>query len=558
MPSAENAPFTGARLLVAQLALHGVDRIFCVPGESYLAVLDALVDVPQIAVVTCRQEGGAAMMAEAYGKLTGRPGIAFVTRGPGATNASAGVHVAHQDSTPLILFIGQIERAATGRGAFQEVDYSAMFGPLAKWAAQIEDGARIPELVSRAFHTATAGRPGPVVLALPEDMLMDGVEPQAARPYRAAQAHLAPEDAQEIGGALAAAQRPVVIVGGGGWSQAASADAGAFAQAWDLPLIAAFRCNDYIDNAHPNYVGNLGLGPNPDLVAAVRGADLILAVGARFGEVTSAGYGLLAIPDPAQNLIQIHAEPAELGRIYQPDLAYVANATSSFARLKALEAPVARPWAGAREALRSSFLAWTTPPAIPGALQMGAVMEVLRARLPADAILANGAGNFAIWPNRFHRYCGFGTMLAPTSGSMGYGLPAAVAAKLQFPDRTVVAFVGDGDFLMTGQELATAMKEDAAIVVLLVNNGMYGTIRMHQEREYPRRVSATTLANPDFVQYARAFGAYGERVERTEEFEPALDRALACGRSAILELMLDPDVLSPTLTISALRAKAGA
>jgi acetolactate synthase-1/2/3 large subunit len=544
---------TAAQLLVAQLQHNGVERIFCVPGESFLHILDALLDFPEIAVVTCRHEGAAAMMAEAYGKLTGKPGIAFVTRGPGATNASAGVHVAHQDSTPLILFIGHVECGAIGREAFQEIDYTSMFASFSKASLTLMDGARTAEIVNRAFALAAAGRPGPVVIALPEDVLEQSVDggpaplspPQTSTP--------SPESLEAIGAEIAKATRPLLIVGGGGWSRQGWEDIARFAAAWDLPVVASFRRQDHVDNDLGNYVGNLGLGANPALAEAVAEADLIVALGTRLGEVTSNGYSLLAVPDPRQRLCHIHPDPAEIGRVYRADIGLVSGSAAAASGLNELAPPAERPWRERTATLRQAYLDWTTPPPIPGTLQLGEVLTQLRDSLPPDAVITNGAGNFAIWPNRYYRYRRYGTMLAPTSGSMGYGIPAAIAAKLQHPERTVIAFAGDGDFLMTGQELATAARYGAGIVVLLINNGMYGTIRMHQEQTFPGRESATALTNPDFVKLAESYGAFGARVRRTEEFAPAFAAALACGRAAVIELITDPDVISPTMTISKMR-----
>ena len=545
---------TAARSLVAELARHGVDRIFCVPGESFLSVLDALVDHPTIRVVTCRHEGGAAMMAEAWGKLTGRPGVVFATRAPGATNASAGIHVARQDSTPMILFVGQIARDTREREAFQEIDLRATFSSLAKWATEIDLAARVPEIVARAFQTATSGRPGPVVVGLPEDMLEEEIAAPAAHRYQPSQARMTTDDAKAVTDALGSAKNPVMIVGGGGWSADAARLARRFSEAWKIPAVATFRCQDYIDNRSDSYIGNLGLGANPGLVAAIRDSDLVLAIGTRLEDVSTNSYSLFGIPLPEQRLIHVHADAGELGRVYQPWLGIVSSAHAALLHL-AETAPRARPgWHERTQALRQGYLAWTTPPAIPGPLQMGAIVSYLRDRLPDDATITNGAGNFAIWPNRFFRYHDFGSMLAPTSGSMGYAVPSAVAAKLAFPERIVVAFTGDGDFLMTGQELATAAREQSPVIVIVVNNGMYGTIRMHQEMHFPGRVSATTLTNPDFVKLAEAYGAMGERITHTEQFASAFEAALSCGRSALLELVLDPDIITPTQTITALRA----
>lgn len=558
MTAAPDSKRSAARLLVEQLQTHGVERIFCVPGESYLAVLDALVDAPEIQLVTCRHEGAATMMADAYGRLTGRPGIAFVTRGPGATNAAAGVLVAYQDSTPLILFIGDVERATTKREGFQEIDFETMFQPFSKFAAQITDGQRIPEFVGRAFYTATAGRPGPVVLTLPEDMLHEAVEPRPVRPYHPVIATPARETVEIIDRHLAQAARPVIILGGGGWNAQAATTLQNYAEARNVPVITSFRCMDYIDNESRAYIGNLGLGTNPALLRAVREADLILLLGGRLSEISSNGFKLLDLPAPAQTMIHIHADPQELGRIYQPALAVNASAAATANALAAL--PPAGPPADPQRlaALRDNYLAWTTPGPVYGDVQMGEIMLWLRDRLPPDAILTNGAGNFAIWPNRFHRYRGYGTQLAPRSGSMGYGVPAAIAAKMTHPDRLVVCFAGDGDFMMTGAELATAMMQGVAVIVILLNNGMYGTIRMHQEREYPTRVSATTLQNPDFVQLAQAFGAHAERVTKTAAFAMAFERAVASNRAAVIELVIPPELISPSETITSLRAKAKA
>mgnify|MGYP002402417773 CR=1 FL=1 len=547
---------TAAQSLVRQLQINGVERVFCVPGESYLAVLDALCDAPEIQVVTCRHEGGATMMAEAYGKLTGKPGIAFVTRGPGATNASAGIHVAHQDSTPLILFVGDVERQGIHRDCFQEIDFETMFKPITKWVMQIEDGNRMPELVSRAFHTATAGRPGPVVLSLHEDMLTETVKVAPARAWAPINAAPSAEAVQAVADKIAAARQPVIVTGGGGWSKAASAAIQHFAESWELPVVNSFRCQDFVDNRSPSYIGNLGLGANPALLRLIEESDLLVLIGARFGEITSNSYTLLDIPTPRQEVIHIHADPEELGRIYQPVLGINCDSTSMAKALAAFPAPASRPWAAALPGQRENYLAWTTPGKVHGDVQMGEIMTWLRETLPENAIVTNGAGNFAIWPNRFYRYRGYGTMLAPRSGSMGYGLPAAISAKLAHPDRDVVCFAGDGDFMMTGNELATAVMYNVPVITIILNNSLYGTIRMHQERHYPFRISATELRNPDFAALAKSYGAHGEKVTRTEEFFPAFERARASGLPAVIEVVIEPELLSPTETISSLRAKA--
>ncbi|CAM2930163.1 thiamine pyrophosphate-binding protein [Methylobacterium mesophilicum] len=543
---------TGAQVLVDQLLVQGVERVTCVPGESYLAVLDALRD-SGIDVLVCRQEGGAAIMAEAAGKLTGRPGICFVTRGPGATNASAGVHIARQDSTPMILFVGQIGRAMRGREAFQEVDYRQMFGGLAKWAVEIDDAARIPEILARAFRVALQGRPGPVVIALPEDMLDDVAAVADAPRVVPAEPAPSPEDVERLRTMLAAARRPVVLLGGARWTESARAALAAWAERHDVPVAVSFRRANLFDADHPNFAGELGIGPNPDLLARIKGSDLLLMVGGRLSEMPAQSYGLLGIPDPGLPLVHIHPDPEELGRVYQPALAIQASPGAFCAALPGYDAPAA----GRAAEAHASYRAWSeTPAPKPGAFQYGQAITWLRERLPRDAVICNGAGNFATWIHRYYRFRAFGTQLAPTSGSMGYGLPAAVMAKRSLPDRIVVALAGDGDVMMTVQEFATAVQYGIAIVIVVLDNGMYGTIRMHQEREYPGRVSATELRNPDFAALARSCGGHGERVERTEEFAPAFERSLAAGLPAMIHCLVDPEALTPTMTLAAIRAKA--
>jgi acetolactate synthase-1/2/3 large subunit len=550
-------PRTGGRVLVDQLAIQGVARVFCVPGESYLAALDALHDTPEIALTVCRQEGGAAMMADAHAKLTGRPGVCFVTRGPGACNAASGVHVAFQDSTPMVLLIGQVGRAMRDREAFQEIDFRTMYGELAKWVAQVDDPARLPEYLSRAFHVAQQGRPGPVVLALPEDVLSESVETPDARPARPAVGRPGAAEMAELRDRLSRAERPLAILGGGGWSAEAKADFEAFAHANELPVACAFRCQDYFDNTHACYAGDIGLGVNPALARRVREADLLLVVGARMGEATSSGYTLLDVPTPTQALVHVHPGAEELGRVYQPTLAIQAATPAFAAAARALEPVNAPPYAGVRESARQDYLAWTTPPAAKastGTVEMAQAIADLRDRLPGDAMICNGAGNYAAWVHRYYRYRSYRSQLAPTSGSMGYGVPAAVAAKLAAPERPVIAFAGDGCFQMTGQELATAVQYDAAIVVIVVNNSSYGTIRMHQERQYPHRVTGTDLRNPDFAALARAHGAHGELVSDQASFAPALARALSAGGPALIEVRTDLEQISPAKTITDLRA----
>jgi acetolactate synthase-1/2/3 large subunit len=549
----------GGRILVDQLVVHGVEHLFCVPGESYLAVLDALHDSP-IAVTVCRQEGGAAMMAEAHGKLTGRPGICCVTRGPGATNASAGLHIAMQDSAPMILFVGQIDRSMREREAFQELDYRAVFGTMVKWATEIEEAARIPEIVSRAFHVATSGRPGPVVIALPEDMLTEAAGVADAPRYEPVETHPSLAQMAELQKLLWGVGNPIAILGGARWSEQAVQRFTRFADRFRLPVVASFRRQMLFANDHASYAGDLGLGVNPKLLARIKAADLVLVVGGRLSEIPSQSFTLFEIPAPRQRMVHVYPDPSELGRIYRPHLAINASPTAFAALLEGVEAPATIPWAEATRAAHEGYLAWSDPARIahPGRLQMGEVMRFLGGRLPPDAILCNGAGNFATWLHRFYRYPRYGTQLAPTSGSMGYSIPSAVGGKRLHPERMVVAFAGDGDFLMNGQEFATAVQYDLPIIVVLVDNGMYGTIRMHQERDYPGRVSGTMLRNPDFAAYARAFGGHGERVETTEEFAPAFERAVASGRPAILHCLLDPEAITPTTTIAAIRDKARA
>jgi acetolactate synthase-1/2/3 large subunit len=531
---------TGGQILIDQLVVQGVERVTCVPGESYLAALDALHDSP-IDVVICRAEGGAAMMAEAYGKLTGRPGICFVTRGPGATNASHGVHIAMQDSTPMILFVGQVDTGMRDREAFQEVDYKAVFGTLAKWVVEIDRPDRIPELVARAFRIAMQGRPGPVVISLPENMLTEQAAAVDAPRVEPAKAWPAPADIATLGDMLAAAKRPIVILGGSGWDADGCAAIARFAERFDLPVATSFRRASLFPAEHPNYAGDLGIGPDARLKARVTNADLILLVGGRMSEMPSSSYTLFEIPLPQQALVHVHPGAEELGRIYQPQLAIQASPVAFAAALDTLT-PVAAPaWSGEATKAHDDYLDWTaTPRTLPGDFQYGAVVAWLRDRLPKDAIVCNGAGNYAGWLHRFHRFHTFAAQLAPTSGSMGYGVPAAVIAKRQHPGRVVVAFAGDGCFLMNGQEFATAVQYAAAIIVIIVDNSQYGTIRMHQERDYPGRVVGTQLQNPDFALYAKAFGGHGERVARTEEFAPAFERALASGKPAILHCLLDP------------------
>ena len=546
---------TGGQLIVDALEANGVERLFCVPGESYLAVLDALHDSP-IQTIVCRQEGGAAMMADCEGRLTGKPGICFVTRGPGATNASAGVHISRQDSTPMILFIGQIARGIKEREAFQEVDYKAFYGSIAKWVVEIDDARRIPELVTRAFAVATSGRPGPVVISLPEDMLTDEVEAPKPLPWTPVETRPGEPEMAALRDLLEKAERPFVILGGTRWTEQSVGQMCTALERWSLPVGCSFRRQALCDQLHPNYAGDVGIGVNPKLGSYIKQADLVLLVGCRFGEMPSSDYTLLKSPYPDQKLVHIYPDPEELGRVFRPTVAINATPAAfaeAFSHIMPSRTPV---WANRTEELHQSYLEWSTPPATgPGKLLMGPIMAHLETVLPEDAIICNGAGNFATWMHRFHRHRRFNTQAAPTSGSMGYGMPAGVGAKAVFPEREVIVWAGDGDFLMHGQEFATAVQYDLPVIVVILNNGIYGTIRMHQEREYPGRVSGTTLRNPDFAAYAVAFGGHGETVSETSEFAPAFERARKSGKPAIIEVKLDPEAITPARTLTDIREK---
>ena len=548
---------TGGQLIVEALKANGVERISCVPGESFLAVLDALHD-SDIKVVVCRQEGGAAMMADAWGRLTGEPGICMVTRGPGATNASAGLHIARQDSIPMILFIGQVQRDAREREAFQEVEFRRAFTEFAKWVGEIDDAARIPEFVTRAFAVATSGRPGPVVLTLPEDMLRDEVEVPEAKPYTPVAAHPGSSQLADLHRRLIAAERPLVILGGTRWDEEAVDGIRQFAERFKLPIGCSFRRQMLFDHLHPNYAGDVGIGINPALAKEIKEADLLILLGGRLSEMPSSGYTLLDIPYPRQQLVHVYPDPSELGRVYRPDLAICASPTDFVAALADLDAPGEIHWAERTERMHAAYLAWSkTPEKSPGSVHMGRIMDWIEANTANDAIFTNGAGNYATWLHRFHRFRRFNTQAAPASGSMGYGLPAAVAAKQLFPEREVICFAGDGCFMMHGQEFATAVQYGLPLIALVINNGMYGTIRMHQEREYPGRVSATALTNPDFAALARAYGGHGETVRTTEEFGPAFERARASGKPAIIEIALDPEAITPSRTLTEIAQTKG-
>lgn len=543
----------GGRILADALKANGVERVFSVPGESFLAALDGLYDLG-IPNVVCRHEGGAAMMAEAQGKLTGRPGIAFVTRGPGATNASAGVHVARQDSTPMILFVGQIARADRDREAFQEVDYRAMFGGLAKWVAEIDQTDRIPEYVSRAFHLAQSGRPGPVVLALPEDMLSARADIPDRAPARAPLRDVAPASIDAIVAALAGAERPLVVPGGSVWDQRAADDLARFAEGWGLPVAVPFRRQDHMDNRHPNYVGDLGVGMNPALGQALTQADVILSLGSRLGDTLTNGYALMDPTRPGPRVVHVYPDPDEIGHLWTPDPGLAACPRAVLAALA--DRPAPRRWDDWTADLRGRYLDWRRPRPTPGAVRMERVIHWLSDNLPEDAITTNGAGNYAAFLHRYFQWKRAGTQLAPTCGSMGYGMPAAISAKIAQPERVVVCLAGDGCVQMTVNELSTAAQNGAAVIVVVANNGRYGTIRMHQEKHFPGRVSGTDLANPDYAALARAYGGHGEVVTDDAAFGEAFARARAAGTLAVIELRLDPEALTTGATLSETRAAA--
>ncbi|MGA0539575.1 thiamine pyrophosphate-binding protein [Neotabrizicola sp. VNH66] len=548
----------GGQILVDHLKAYGVTRVFSVPGESFLAALDGLY-ASGIENVVCRHEGGAAMMAEAAGKLTGQPGICFVTRGPGATNASAGVHVARQDSTPMILFVGQIDRSHRDREAFQEVDYRAMFGPLAKWAAEVDDIARLPEYISRAFHIATSGRPGPVVLALPEDMLSSRADVADLPPPAPVPPAVSAAQVQAVTDMLATAERPLLVVGGSLWSAEAAADLQRFAESWGLPVAVSFRRQGHFDNRHPAYAGDLGVGMNPALGRRLQDCDLLIALGCRISDSMTRSYELMTPAAPGRRIIHIHPDADELGRVWRPDLGIAVPAAQMAAALAAApSADTKARWQAWTAAARAEYEAWQTPRPTPGAVQMEQVIRWLSENLPEDAVLTNGAGNYAAFLHRYFRFKGWATQAAPTSGSMGYGFPAAVSASLLSPGRVVVCLAGDGCFQMTLNEMSTAVQHGATPIVVVANNGHYGTIRMHQERHYPGRTSGTILANPDFAALARAYGGHGETVTETAGFAEAFARARASGLPAVIELRLDPEALTASATLSEIRAAAEA
>jgi acetolactate synthase-1/2/3 large subunit len=549
---------SGGRILAHQLALHGADTVFAVPGESYLDLLDGLYDVrDQVRLITCRFEAGAVNMAEAYGKLTGKPGVAIVTRGPGACHAAIGVHTAQQDSTPLILLIGQIPSDEMDRDSFQEIDYRKMFGSIAKWCTQIDDAARIPEIMHRAFHVAVSGRPGPVVIALPEDMQLEKLSIDQGRPYQAPVAWCDPGQVAEMRARLAKAKRPLMLLGGNAfWTDQGRADIRAFAEANRLPVAVGFRRQAAFDGTSPSFVGDIGVGPDPSLVAKAREADFILAVGTRLSESVTQGYTLFDLPRPSQTIVQVFPDPAELARVFQVDLAIAADVNLFAATARALPAVESGGWAKWTAELRSLREAGREPPNYPGPLNLAICMRELEKMLPEDCVLTTDAGNFAGWATRFLNLGPRQRYIGPSNGAMGYGVPAVIAAKVMQPDRLGLCFVGDGGFLMTGQEIATAFHHGVNPIVFVFNNQMYGTIRMHQERDYPHRVSGTTLTNPDFQKFIEAFGGHGEIVTATAEFRPAFERAVASGKPALIELRVDPDQLGTRASISGLRARA--
>ena len=545
---------SGGQVLVDQLRIHGVDTVFCVPGESYLTVIDALHDAQnEIKTVACRQEGGATNMAEAYGKLTGKPGVAMVTRGPGACNGSIGVHTAMQDSTPMVIFIGQVARDQEYREAFQEVDYHKFYGAICKEVVQIDSADRVPELVSQAFHVAASGRSGPVAVSIPEDMQRDMVDVGDARPFQTVRPEVGPKAMGAFRGHLASADRPLMILGGAGWSEQACSDIKAFAEANVIPVAASFRCQDLFNNMHANYVGELGTSASPKLAQRVKDADLLIVVGSRLGEMTSGGYSLVNLPVPQQKLVHIYMDSSEMGRIYEPDLAIVGSMESFAAAARDMEPVACGKWGDWMRQAHQDYLDNLEPSLEMSGVDMHEVMNILNAKLPDDAIITNDAGNFSGWAQRFYRYRGFRTQLGPTSGAMGYGIPAAISARLVRPGTPVVCFVGDGGAMMSGQEVATAVQYGSDPIILVINNNSYGTIRMHQERDYPDRSLATALVNPDYAKWAESFGAYGAVVERTKDFEPVFDAAMSAGRISVIEIRVDLETITTRTTLDKIR-----
>jgi len=546
----------GGQIVADQLVIQGCEAAFCVPGESFLALLDGLHDAPSIRTIVCRQEGGAAMMAEAYGKLSGKPGVCMVTRGPGATNAASGVHIAYQDSTPMILLVGQVAREMMDREAFQEIDYRRMYGQMSKWVAQVEDTARLPEYISRAYHVAQSGRPGPVVLALPEDVLSDTADVADTLPARPARPKAASDEVAAFKAMLEGSSHPMMIVGGGGWDTETAAHIERFSEANNIPVLASFRCQDYLDNRHPNYCGQAGIGLNPKIAERFRNADLLISVGARLGEITSSGYELFDIPNMAMKFVHVHPGADEIGHVYRPDLAINATSPSFAAAIADLQLSGAEQWKSWTAGVSAEYRSGNVPKPSPGEFQMEHAVATVRAKLGDDDIVTNGAGNYAVWLNRHFEYRRYKTQLAPTSGSMGYGLPAAIAAGIARPQVRTVCFAGDGCFMMTGQELATAMAEQLDIIIVIANNGMYGTIRMHQERRYTERVHGTSLVNPNFAKLAESYGAHGVQVTTNDAFDDAFEDALTRKGPVLIEALMSPDALSPTASLQEIRAAA--
>lgn len=552
--SGGNGLRSGGQVIVDQLRIHGVDTIFCVPGESYLTVIDSLHDAQnEIKTIACRQEGGATNMAEAYGKLTGRPGVAMVTRGPGACNGSIGVHTAMQDSTPMVIFIGQVARDQEYREAFQEVDYHKFYGAICKEVIQIDHAERVPELISQAFHVAASGRPGPVAVSIPEDMQRDMVDVADARQFQTVRPEIGPKAMASFRAQLASAERPLMILGGAGWSEQACADVQAFAEANAIPVAASFRCQDLFDNKHKNYAGELGTSASPQLAQRLRDADLLIVVGSRLGEMTTGGYTLVELPVPKQKLVHIYMESSELGRVYEPDVAIVSSMESFAAAARDMEPVAYGKWVEWMHQANKDYVDNLQPSLEMGAVDMHQVMDILNAKLPDNAIITTDAGNFSGWAQRFYQYRKFRTQLGPTSGAMGYSIPAAISARLTRPDRPVVCFVGDGGAMMSGQEVATAVQYGSDPIILVINNNCYGTIRMHQERDYPDRTLATELVNPDFAKWAESFGAYGAVVETTADFEPAFDKAMNAGKLSVIEIRVDLETITTRTTMSKIR-----
>lgn len=545
---------SGGQILVDQLRIHEVDTIFCVPGESYLTVIDALHDAQnEIKTVACRQEGGATNMAEAYGKLTGKPGVAMVTRGPGACNGSIGVHTAMQDSTPMVIFIGQVARDQEYREAFQEVDYHQFYGAICKEVVQIDHAERVPELVSQAFHIAASGRPGPVAVSIPEDMQRDMADVADARSFTTVRSEVGPKAMADFRAQLANSERPLMILGGAGWSEKACTDIQAFSEANSVPVAASFRCQDLFDNMHVNYAGELGTSASPQLTERLRASDLLIVLGSRLGEMTTNGYSLVSLPVPRQKLVHVYMDASELGRVYEPDVSIVASMESFAAAARDMKATNTDSRAEWLRQANQDYIDNLKPTLEMSSVNMHAVMDVLNEKLTADAIITTDAGNFSGWAQRFYRYRKFRSQLGPTSGAMGYAIPAAISARLTAPNRPVVAFVGDGGAMMSGQEIATAMQYGSDPIILVINNNCYGTIRMHQERDYPNRILATELKNPDFAKWAESFGAYGAIVEKTEDFEAVFEQAMKADRISIIEIRVDLETITTRTTMSNLR-----